>query len=171
MWRFLNYGAVILAVLVGVIVMHLKQQVKEQKEELQIIADDIRKDRETIRVLEAEWALLSSPTLLQDRSYRFLALMPVVPGQILDDPNAIPMRKRGVDADADDGVLLPVSKPRNRPRNRSRLQLTRADGGNKKQANVTKASARENKKKDQFLSKAMRKRLEEKIQSSEEAAL
>ena len=113
--RLLNYGAILIAVFVGVAVMHLKQQVQERREEIRFIAEDIRRDREDIRVLEAEWALLSSPSVLQERSYKFLALMPLMPSQIVQDPNAVPMRRRGEKAEMDEGILLPVSKPRYRP--------------------------------------------------------
>ncbi len=105
--RTLNILAVLVTLLVAIAVQLAKSDVHEQKERLADLAKEIREHREAIRVLNAEWALLSSPDLLQQRSHQFLALMPIRSGQIVDSPNAIPMRPKGADAADDEGVVLP----------------------------------------------------------------
>ena len=112
MLRWLNIVAILAAVAVGIAVVQVKSAVKAQREAVEKIAETIRRDREAIRVLKAEWALLSSPELLQDRAYRFLALMPMQADQIVSSPDAIPMRRRGEDAADDAGVLKASAEPK-----------------------------------------------------------
>ena len=103
--------AAVTAMAAGAGVFILKMTVHEKRDDLQIMAEQIRKDQETIRILEAEWAYLTAPHTLQDQSIRFLALMPTRARQIIQDPVVIPFRPRGVDVDAGENASLvrPVS--------------------------------------------------------------
>ena len=109
--------AAVTAIGAGAGVLQLKNTVQERTDEVRAIARQIHQDEEAIRVLEAEWAYLTAPSLLQDRSIQFLALMPPRAKQILHDPVAIPFRPKGVDVDqsAGDSVVLPAAvKPKQR---------------------------------------------------------
>jgi hypothetical protein len=108
MRRLFTILAAITAVIAGAAVLQLKLAVQEKADEVKAIAARIHEDREAIRVLEAEWAYVTNPRSLQDKSVRFLALMPPKAEQILEDPTVIPFRPRGVEAGEDPGVLLPA---------------------------------------------------------------
>ena len=103
--------AAVTAIGAGAGVLQLKNTVQERTEEVRAVARQIHRDEEAIRVLEAEWAYLTAPRLLQDRSIQFLALMPPRAKQILHDPVAIPFRPKGVDVDQNEAgsVVLPVA--------------------------------------------------------------
>ncbi|WP_262690993.1 cell division protein FtsL [Kordiimonas aestuarii] len=108
MRRLFTILAAITAILAGAAVLQLKLAVQERADEVKALANKIHADREAIRVLEAEWAYLTTPRSLQDKSIRFLALMPPTAEQILEEPTTIPFRPRGVEAEEDPGVLLPA---------------------------------------------------------------
>lgn len=103
--------AAVTAMAAGAAVLQLKMTVQEKKDELRAIAQQIHDDQEAIRILEAEWAYLTTPRVLQDRSVQFLALMPPRAKQVLHDPVVIPFRPRGVDVEGGEAsnVLLPTS--------------------------------------------------------------
>ena len=108
MRRLFTILVAITAIIAGAAVLQLKLAVQERADKVKAIAAQIHEDREAIRVLEAEWAYLTNPRALQDKSVRFLALMPPKAEQILEDPTTIPFRPRGVEAEEDPGVLLPA---------------------------------------------------------------
>ncbi len=93
----------------GVAVLQLKSAVQHRVDNLKTLSVQMKQDREAIRVLEAEWAYLTTPRVLQERSIQFLALMPPRAKQIVSDPALIPFRPRGVGVDSETGVLLPVA--------------------------------------------------------------
>jgi len=101
--------AAVTAIASGVAVLQLKATIQSKKDDVRALARQIHDDREAIRILEAEWAYQSAPHVLQENSIRFLALMPPKAKQILSSPSIIPFRPKGVDVDADPGVLLPTS--------------------------------------------------------------
>lgn len=109
MRKLVNTLAAVTAVASGVAVLQLKATVQTKKDDVKTLAQQIHEDREAIRVIEAEWAYLTTPRVLQERSIEFLALMPPLAKQIVSEPTAIPFRPKGVDAEADPGVLLPAS--------------------------------------------------------------
>jgi len=112
MRKFISTLAAITVLASGAAVLKLKVSVQEREEEIRALAQKIHDDQEAIRVLEAEWAYLTTPKSLQDRSVKFLALMPPKARQIIHDPVAVPYRPRGVDVEKGDdkGVLLPASE-------------------------------------------------------------
>ncbi len=113
MRKFVTALAAITAVASGVAVLQLKATVQAKTDEVKALARQIHEDQEAIRVIEAEWAYLTTPSVLQERSIEFLALMPPRAKQIVSDPGAVPFRPKGVEVDGDPGVLLPTaqSKP------------------------------------------------------------
>lgn len=110
MRKLVTVLAAVTAVASGVAVLQLKATVQAKKDDVKALARQIHGDREAIRIVEAEWAYLTAPHVLQDRSIQFLALMPPRAKQIVSDPSAIPMRPRGVEVEADPGVLLPAAQ-------------------------------------------------------------
>ncbi|UTW56404.1 hypothetical protein [Kordiimonas sp. SCSIO 12610] len=107
MRRYIPLVAAGVALLSGAAVLQLKYAVQEQSSKVKAIARQIHRDEEAIRVLKAEWSYKTTPAVLQDRSLRFLALMPPHSDQIIVSPQVIPFRIN-VDAevDPDPGVLL-----------------------------------------------------------------
>jgi hypothetical protein len=103
--------AAVTAIASGAAVLQLKLTVQNKAEQVEALAQQIHQDREAIRVLEAEWAFLTTPRSLQDKSVRFLALMPPTAEQIITDPAEIPFRPKGIEAEEDPGVLLPTAQP------------------------------------------------------------
>lgn len=106
MRRMITIFAAVTALASGAAVLQLKLTVQDKADRLEAMAQQIHEDREAIRVLEAEWAFLTTPRALQEKSIRFLALMPPSADQILTDVTQIPFRPKGIEADADPGVLL-----------------------------------------------------------------
>ncbi|MCK0068668.1 cell division protein FtsL [Kordiimonas laminariae] len=110
MRKTLTIFAAATAIASGAAVLQLKITVQNKVDNVKEIARQIKQDREAIRVLEAEWAYLTTPQVLQDRSIRFLALMPPRAKQIIADPSLIPFRPKGLEVEAGEGVLLPAAQ-------------------------------------------------------------
>ncbi len=109
MRRVVTIVAAVTAIASGAAVLQLKLAVQNKAADVEALAEQIHRDREAIRVLEAEWAYLTTPRALQDRSIRFLALMPPTAEQVITDPTDIPFRPEGIEAESDPGVLLPTA--------------------------------------------------------------
>lgn len=109
MRRMVTIVAAVTAIVSGAAVLQLKLAVQNKAADVEALAEQIHRDREAIRVLEAEWAYLTTPRALQDRSIRFLALMPPTAEQVITDPADIPFRPEGIEAESDPGVLLPTA--------------------------------------------------------------
>lgn len=117
MRRMITICAAVTALASGAAVLQLKLAVQEKAEAVEALAQKIHQDREAIRVLEAEWAFLTTPRSLQEKSIRFLALMPPNAEQVVTDITRIPFRPKGVEAGEDPGVLLPTkAKPEDKPK-------------------------------------------------------
>lgn len=101
--------AAVSALISGAAVMQLKLAVQDQADHVKSIAEQIHADQADIRVLEAEWAYLTSPATLQEKSIEFLALMPPTPKQVLSSAEEVPLRANSEAVDPDDNVLLPTS--------------------------------------------------------------
>jgi len=96
-------------ILMGALLLQTKFTVQEKANELRSLAAQIHRDREALHVLDAEWAYKTSPAKLQEQSLNYLALMPVLPNQILGDLRDVPIRKNIDDpVNGSIGVLLPV---------------------------------------------------------------
>jgi hypothetical protein len=60
----------------------LQFQVEQRQDRATALEQQIKSDKENIKILQAEWALLASPKRLQQLSNRFLELAPIDPAQI-----------------------------------------------------------------------------------------
>lgn len=106
MRKFLPVFAAVVLVVAGVAVLQLNLAVLEKTERLKKLASAIRDEKETIQVLRAELAHLTSPAELQARAYRYLALMPPNPDHVLIDLRSIPMRAPGSGIDENRSIVL-----------------------------------------------------------------
>lgn len=104
------------ALMTGAALMQLKLAVQEQADKVAALADQIHQDQEGLRILEAEWAYLTSPQALQEQSLEFLALMPPTPRQVIETTRDIPLRRSDEVVSEDSSVLLPTAQtPREKP--------------------------------------------------------
>jgi len=129
MRRLVTAFAAVTALVSGAAVLKLKLVVQDKASQVQALADQIHKDQEAIRVLDAEWAYLTTPRALENQSAKFLALMPPRASQVLTNPDVIPFRPRSAGEVEDPGVLLPSreqKKEKSRPA-QSGLQATSTD--------------------------------------------
>jgi hypothetical protein len=111
MKRFMMTILTLATLISGAALMQTKYTVQEKARELEALADQIHADRKAIRVLRAEWAYRTSPSKLQDQSMEYLALMPVLPSQVLHDVEDIPFRRNPLEPVAGAvGILLPGVK-------------------------------------------------------------
>ena len=72
----------ILAGSIGLGVFLLENRVRGLKSELNSLQQLIFSERETIRVLEAEWSHLNDPTRLRTMATQLLGMKPVSPNQL-----------------------------------------------------------------------------------------
>lgn len=66
-----------LAAFCGAMLFHTSQKVTDGREQLAVIHHDIRKEEETLRVLQAEWSYLNQPDRLEKLVSAHLALEPM----------------------------------------------------------------------------------------------
>lgn len=135
MKRLMMFVLTIATLISGAALMHTKYTVQEKARELETLADKIHADRKAIRVLRAEWAFRTSPSKLQDQSMEYLALMPVLPGQVLSGIDEIPFRRNPLEPVAGTvGVLLPGVKTNN--------DITNVRGSVSEAESVTRTASR-----------------------------
>jgi cell division protein FtsL len=69
--------------LAAALVFNVSHEVQELKQERAALAEKIRHEQETIRVLEAEWAFLNQPARLEAMARRHTSLRATAPDQII----------------------------------------------------------------------------------------
>ena len=79
-------------ILIGYAMFQVKYEVLQQEQQLARLDHAILKDREAIRVLNAEWSYLSQPTRLDQLAKRYLTLAPIGTAQLLSNLDTLPMR-------------------------------------------------------------------------------
>jgi len=62
---------------------HIKQEVREMEQEINIVDRDILRHQEAIRVLKTEWSYLNRPARIADLAGRHLDLQPVTAQQFV----------------------------------------------------------------------------------------
>ena len=88
----------------AIVLFLIKEDVNGFEAQLASIESKIETDRQTIRVLQAEWSYLNRPERLARLSSRYLGLKPLTPKQIISF-NSIPY-KAGEET-PDHGITLP----------------------------------------------------------------
>lgn len=85
-----------LSILAGSVVFHTSEEVKNSRAETTRLETAIKEERESIRVLKAEWAYLNQPERLEKLAAEHLALAPAK-GQQLADISRVPNREKQPD--------------------------------------------------------------------------
>lgn len=101
----------VLAAAAGGALFQVAFEVSELDDELARLNQDIRKDREAIHVLRAEWSFLNQPERLEELTRRHLDLQPVA-GNQLAGSGAVPVRPQDGDDDASPQIAdVTTAKP------------------------------------------------------------
>ena len=98
-------------ILIRYAMFQVKYEVLQQEQQLARLDHAILKDRESIRVLNAEWSYLSQPTRLDQLAKRYLALAPIGTPQLLGNLDALPMRPAAGTSGAAPGGADQTSPP------------------------------------------------------------
>jgi len=108
MIRPLTLMALILTGGIAYGVYQLKHEVQGLEETLARLNREIERERESIQVLEADWAYLNRPASLQALADKWLALKPVGPRQIVTIDDVPDRRESGPER----WKSVPVPRPR-----------------------------------------------------------
>jgi hypothetical protein len=90
------------AAIAGAVLLHMSQKVGERERELARLTASVKKEQETIKVLQAEWAYLNSPRRLESLAARYLEMKKPSAEQFAVDYRIVP--------DVPE-VVIPASKP------------------------------------------------------------
>jgi hypothetical protein len=89
--NWIRYVAVFsLATFTGAALLQTSQDVQRAESELRTVRNALESERESIRVLEAEWGYLNNPARLEGLASQYLDLEPPVPGSTLETPASLP---------------------------------------------------------------------------------
>jgi cell division protein FtsL len=109
MLRFITIFVMIMLCGVSAGLYHVKYSVDHMEREGETLKSTIAQEKESIRILQAEWSTLNRPSRLQKLSERYLDLVPVQVSQIVDF-EAIPVRGQEVEVPEPDGGAQSVAK-------------------------------------------------------------
>ena len=90
----------------GALLLHTSQTVQRKEAALVALQSDLERERQSIEVLEAEWAHLNSPYRLEQLAQDYLHMVPPSAQQIMPDPDALPAYQAEAVFDGD-GVVNP----------------------------------------------------------------
>lgn len=120
MSRIFTLFGLVLVLAAGISLYQLKHRVEEKEARLLEMQGQMVRDKEAIRVLNAEWALLSSPDKLQAPGQKYLDLRPPEADQVLSSLSELPFRAPSqVDLESS---FTALSKPGNRQSRRFLLR-------------------------------------------------
>ncbi len=111
--RLLNFMVIAALILAASFVYKIKFDSTLQAERVAKLAGELRRERNAIASLRAEWARLDTPGRIQGLAERHLALQPIVPTQF-DSLDRLPDRPPAIAKPADDdpiGAMLAPSAP------------------------------------------------------------
>jgi len=103
--RILNLVVIAMLVLAAAYVYRIKFDSTVQAERLAKIRSQVRKERDTIAALRAEWGELDNPARIEELAKRYLPLKPVAPTQF-DSLDHLPDRPPQSDATDPIGVMI-----------------------------------------------------------------
>jgi len=111
MMRVLNICVIVALVLAAADVYTIKFQSTRQAQRVAKLRLEIRRERDAVAALRAEWAKLDNPARIQDLARRHLPLVPVEPRQI-DPLDNLPERPSDLVAvDEVDPIGAVISNP------------------------------------------------------------
>ena len=111
--RLLNFMVIAALILAASFVYKIKFDSTLQAERVAKVAGELRRERNAIASLRAEWATLDTPGRIQGLAERHLALRPIVPTQF-DNFDRLPDRPPAIAMPAADdpiGAMLAPSAP------------------------------------------------------------
>ena len=111
--RLLNFMVIAALILAASFVYKIKFDSTLRAERVAKLAGELRRERNAIASLRAEWARLDTPGRIQGLAERHLALQPIVPTQF-DSLDRLPDRPPAIAKPADDdpiGAMLAPSAP------------------------------------------------------------
>jgi len=111
--RLLNFMVIAALILAASFVYKIKFDSTLQAERVAKVAGELRRERNAIASLRAEWATLDTPGRIQGLAERHLALRPIVPTQF-DNFDRLPDRPPAIAKPAADdpiGAMLAPSAP------------------------------------------------------------
>jgi cell division protein FtsL len=109
--RLLNILVICALILAASFVYKIKFDSTLQAERVAKVAGELRREREAIARLRAEWARLDTPGRIQGLASRHLALRPIVPTQF-DTLDRLPERPPAVAPSADPiGAMIAPAAP------------------------------------------------------------
>ncbi|MHA1546202.1 MAG: cell division protein FtsL [Alphaproteobacteria bacterium] len=86
MMRYTKFAMIAVTFAGSVALYALKYDTGKEAAANVVLRGEIAREREAMRILEAEWSLLNQPERLQKLAKRHLALVPLQPEQIVDFP-------------------------------------------------------------------------------------
>jgi hypothetical protein len=108
--RLLNIMVIGALILAASFVYKIKFDSTLQAERVAKLAGELRRERNAIAILRAEWAKLDTPSRIQGLADRHLALRPIVPTQF-DALDRLPERPPAVVAPARDDPIGAMIQP------------------------------------------------------------
>jgi hypothetical protein len=115
MMRLLNLLVVGLLVLAAAYVYDIKFQTTLRAERIAKMRGDIRRERDAIAALRAEWATLENPARIQGLVHRHLQLGPMHPTQFDSLDNLPEREKQIVQPPPDDAIARMIENPDDNP--------------------------------------------------------
>lgn len=103
-----------LAAICSAVLFHTSQQVTDGRAKLTALNADIRKEGETVRVLQAEWSYLNQPDRLEKLSKQYLELAPLKGRQftqLTETPDRPPPVAEAAAEDVTDAVNQATAEP------------------------------------------------------------
>lgn len=94
--RLRTLSVFICAGLMGALLLRVSQNVQIAEQKLAELNTSIENEKNSIRLLNAEWAYLNNPERLEKLSAEYLDLMPPQPSVIATVPDQIPARTNEV---------------------------------------------------------------------------
>lgn len=100
-----------IAGLAGALLLRTSQSVQIAEEKLSALKTSVAQEKDSIQMLNAEWAYLNNPERLERLSKEYLDLMPPQPASITTESAVIPAKIEELPSAADPAVLTaqPVS--------------------------------------------------------------
>lgn len=88
--RFYSLLSLVVAAALGAALFMTSEKVQHSEKEMAAVHEKVLVERDSMRVLNAEWTYLNRPDRLEQLAQTYLKLNPAAPAQVLDTPAAIP---------------------------------------------------------------------------------
>lgn len=92
-FKISSFVALTSVLVTGFMLFNVSQQVQESERQLKRVQNDIEREREMIRVLEAEWAYLNRPDRLEHLAQQYLGMEAMDSEAVFVTPANLPDKK------------------------------------------------------------------------------